>query len=188
MPVPPKVIELALGSAALGDARSSSSSWQEVTRYATGLRTRYEQRARASAPVAEGRPGWVPFETTVVGPGVKAVTRALSHELVKLERTPTVAESEYQVKTTGRPHGEVIVVQLIPGGREISLAPFVEGFREPEGELGRAAGRLLEGTVGLQLVTAGRWVWRLQLSRRFRNSVLDRVVGSEVGLVLLQRF
>jgi len=129
-----------------------------------------------------------PFAAVPQGPADELVARVLTNELAKVEATPTVAEAEYQVETLGRPGGEVIVVQFLPGGEEIAFAPFVEGFREPDRVLSRAGGRLIEGTAGLQLVTRGRWLWRLQMSHRFSNTVFGGQLGSDVGVMVLRRF
>ena len=185
---PAPVVRLAVGAEVLRYSAQSRTQWGGVSCYAVGRRTRDEQLAMSPMSERSERPEPAPFRAVPAGPADDVVARVMANELAKVERTPTVAEAEYQVQTLGRPDGEVIVVQFIPGGEEIALAPFVEGFREPEGVLSRAGGRLIEGTAGLQLVTRGRWLWRLQLSQRFSNTVLDGELGSDVGLVVLRRF
>jgi len=181
-------VRLALGSTALRDSAPARTIWGGVTCYAIGRRTRDEQLASSPLSERSERPAPAPFVSTPEGPGDRVVASVMANELAKVERTPTVAEAEYQVETTGRPGGEVIAVQLLPGGEEIVFAPFVEGFREPDRVLSRAGGRLIEGTAGLLLVTRGRWLWRVQLSHRFSNSVLGGELGSDVGLMVLRRF
>ncbi|MFT7464715.1 MAG: hypothetical protein ACI9EF_003073 [Pseudohongiellaceae bacterium] len=182
-------ISFSLWSTALHDGLTLRSRERRANCYGFGRRTRSQlQKAVTPAVAPQEQRAQDLLEMCPDGPGAQAVTRMLAHELAKVERTPTVTESEVQVVTRGRPDGEVIAVQLMPGGTEISFAPFIEGFREPEGSLGRSGGRLLEGTVGLQLVTGGSWQWRVQMSRIFRNTVVNSVVGSELGFVLLRRF
>lgn len=185
---PAPAVRLASGAGALRNLAQPHTQWGGVTCYATGRRQRDQRQALSLLSERSEQPVPAPFAAVPQGPADELVARVLTNELAKVEATPTVAEAEYQVETLGRPGGEVIVVQFLPGGEEIAFAPFVEGFREPDRVLSRAGGRLIEGTAGLQLVTRGRWLWRLQMSHRFSNTVFGGQLGSDVGVMVLRRF
>jgi hypothetical protein len=110
-----------------------------------------------------------------------------SQRLAELTKPPTWSGWDVQVVSAAREDSEILTVQF-PGGGQFAVLPFLEGFRASDADLGRAGGRLLVGTAGLQLISPGSWTCRLQISYRFHNTCLDGSVASDLGLVLLRRF